>query len=720
MTFLNPFLLFGLVGAAIPLVLHLLNLKKLRTVEFSSLRFLKELQRSRIRKIKIRQLLLLLLRTLLIVFLVLSFARPALHGPFAGFGGERAHTLLMIILDDSPSMSVRDEHGLRFDQAKEAARRILATVRPGDRVVFQTLSAFAEHEPLSIAPSLDAVRRAITSANVSSVRQPMSEAVRAVRTFLTTPREPNNELYLLTDAQASLFRTTTQTGDTTPPPEAAVRTFVLHTPAQEVENAGISALRMQTQVLVPGKPVRVEATVVNHGRLPRNGLLVSGYLDGARVAQQMVDVQGGSAAQLTLDLTPKHRGPVRGYFQIEDDAFAEDNTRFFSFDVPERVAVALVGNDPRQMRFPSLALSLGGDSTATRLYTVDSAPSAVSNAVAGADVVMFCNVLSWTPAEAAQVGRLADQGRGLIFFTGPEIDEQNYARALLPVLGLLPSRKGPASTEDTSGSFLSFSHVDYDHPLLKGLLATSQQPAGARPAFVSPRFKRIAELPERGRAQRIIGLSDGRPFLNEYIVHKSHILWFAVDAGARDSDFPLTSIYAPLLHRAAAYLAGQENTAPSVTSGAPLPFSLPHYRGEIPAQVVVRSPSGLDQIAAPHVTTRGLQVEAPSAQETGIYSLLVPQQASSTLPLAYAAANVDSAESNLRPVDAPELQRFCRAVGLSTDGTSLLAVDERLEQTVAEARIGIELWRYALICAVLCALLEMVIARVPPSEVPHE
>jgi len=61
MNFLNPLVLLGMAAAAIPLILHLLNLRKLQTVEFSSLKFLKELQKTKIRNFKIKQILLLIL-----------------------------------------------------------------------------------------------------------------------------------------------------------------------------------------------------------------------------------------------------------------------------------------------------------------------------------------------------------------------------------------------------------------------------------------------------------------------------------------------------------------------------------------------------------------------------------------------------------------------------------------------------------------------------------
>jgi hypothetical protein len=52
MIFLNPAILFGLLAASIPILIHLLNLRKLKKIEFSTLTFLKELQKIRIRKVK--------------------------------------------------------------------------------------------------------------------------------------------------------------------------------------------------------------------------------------------------------------------------------------------------------------------------------------------------------------------------------------------------------------------------------------------------------------------------------------------------------------------------------------------------------------------------------------------------------------------------------------------------------------------------------------------
>nr|MBP6509743.1 BatA domain-containing protein [Candidatus Kapabacteria bacterium] len=100
MNFLNPFALIGLAAASIPVLLHLLNLRRLRTVEFSSLRFLVELQQTRVRKLKLQQILLLILRTLLIVFAIIAIARPTIPGSLPLLSST-SRSSVVILIDNS-------------------------------------------------------------------------------------------------------------------------------------------------------------------------------------------------------------------------------------------------------------------------------------------------------------------------------------------------------------------------------------------------------------------------------------------------------------------------------------------------------------------------------------------------------------------------------------------------------------------------------------------
>ncbi len=170
MIFLNPLVLFGLLAASIPVLIHLLNLRKLKRIDFSTLAFLKELQKNKIRKIKIKQLLLLALRIMIILFIVLAFARPTLKGISIGGMSSAAKTTAVFILDNTFSMSVVDNNGSYLNQAKETIKELLSQLQEGDEASLILLSnPQAYKEPNEIKPTSNLVnfRKQVDAADIS-------------------------------------------------------------------------------------------------------------------------------------------------------------------------------------------------------------------------------------------------------------------------------------------------------------------------------------------------------------------------------------------------------------------------------------------------------------------------------------------------------------------------------------------------------------------------
>jgi hypothetical protein len=84
MSLINASLLFGMGLATLPVILHLIMRSKPKRIEFPALRLLKSRKVSNSRRMQLRHLLLLILRSLIIVMLVLAIARPSL--PAARYG----------------------------------------------------------------------------------------------------------------------------------------------------------------------------------------------------------------------------------------------------------------------------------------------------------------------------------------------------------------------------------------------------------------------------------------------------------------------------------------------------------------------------------------------------------------------------------------------------------------------------------------------------------
>ena len=182
MTFLNPAFLFGLLAASIPVLIHLFNLRKLKKVEFSTLIFLKELQKNKIRKVKLKQWLLLLLRTLIILFLVFGFARPTLKSMFIG-NSSTAKTTAVFILDDTFSMSVVDAKGSYLNQEKEIALRLLSQLQDGDEVALILASDF--NKPALVTTDFSQFKKSIEPVSISNISGYLQTALIKARDCLT-------------------------------------------------------------------------------------------------------------------------------------------------------------------------------------------------------------------------------------------------------------------------------------------------------------------------------------------------------------------------------------------------------------------------------------------------------------------------------------------------------------------------------------------------------
>src|SRR3954454_7472606 len=128
-TLLAPLALAAFALLAIPIIIHLLKPKRVRTMPFSSLRWLRTSQHKLSRRIQWHQVLLFLLRAAFLSALVLALTKPIFST-----GGKHTLTERVVILDVSRSMGYEQPGGeTPFARGKKIARALLAQGLPGDR-----------------------------------------------------------------------------------------------------------------------------------------------------------------------------------------------------------------------------------------------------------------------------------------------------------------------------------------------------------------------------------------------------------------------------------------------------------------------------------------------------------------------------------------------------------------------------------------------------------
>jgi hypothetical protein len=230
-TFLHPLALVGLAAAAIPALLHLLARRVPPEAEFPPLRYLSEAERQSARRLKLRHLLLLMLRTALIALIVLAAARPLFPTQSSG-GSLHEPTALAVILDNSASSGVVVDGRPALERLRAMARGSLARATASDRLWLVLADGVAR------AGTPEALLATVDSVGVSARRLDLTAAVGAATRLVDAEPLPAREVHVVSDLQ----RTALGTGRAGVP--RGVRVLALAPSSRAPANRGVGAARV--------------------------------------------------------------------------------------------------------------------------------------------------------------------------------------------------------------------------------------------------------------------------------------------------------------------------------------------------------------------------------------------------------------------------------------------------------------------------------------------
>lgn len=702
MTFLNPLFLLGLAAAAIPLIIHLFNFRRPRKIDFSSLEFLKELQKSTMQRVRIKQILLLILRMLAIACLALAFARPTLISGLGGVLGKRASSSIAVVVDNSRSMQLRDAQGAYLEQAQELASALVDQTSSGDEVfVYTTAGSELPATPYNLSNlALDA----IADIEVQPATGNLADTWRQAAERLQDASNLNKEIYLISDLQQKTFADTARTflaGED-------VRTFLVPVGGRTHNNIAVTSVEVVSRIIEVGQPVRFEATLVNYGAEAVEGYVASVFLDGERVAQASADLDPRVPKTLSFTATPQRRGWLSGVIQIEDDDFSSDNVRHFTLHVPEVRQLLMVRGEGQRTDFLELALSpeLTRGRVAFEVDTIDEEDLPVSRP-GTYDAVILVGVRSISSGEISMLRTYIEGGGGVLFFPGESGMAEDYNNLFQAING--GRFTGFSGSTANQRPVASFDQVDLEHPLFEGVF-DRQQGFRRQVTVEDPLLYYLMNYsPANATEHTLIELSNSFPFLQEIRFGSGAMFLVSVAPDLRWSDLPQRGLFIPLIYRCMYYLTSDDAGAGDVLEvgrpGEVRIAGLPET-----ASVRVVSPGGEEFVPEQRNLLGAALLQIDETSELpGIYDVMSGDELIRRLAL-----NLDVDESDLQRLSTEEA--VSQLDGLAGSEVNVLDISgsggvSRAIEALQEQRTGIELWNVFLLFALIFLVAEMLVAK---------
>jgi len=719
--FAGPLFLVGTGLAAAPIIIHLLNRRRFKRLDWAAMEFLLRAEELNRRRIRVEQLLLLIIRTLLVLLFVLALARPYLTGAIGGGGlGEPVHRI--IVMDLSGSMQYKTGRKTVRDTGIAYAGQIIDQSGGGDELNLLLMKSPPELVHKTASGHVETVRNDLrrlavpmqTTADVVATLSALKEAIES------SPIR-HKEIYWITDCQKKTFKPedspATRDRITKMFREVGERcnlTFI-DVGQPKTKNLGIQDFELTTPVVTPNKPVHFEATIVNYGTAPEQVTVQMQVDDEEPSAGQTFTCEVRTPKAITFSCTFDRLGQHTVCVRLADgDPLPIDDERFLVVDVKKQVNVLCInGESGRRAKdnetyYVSVGLQPGTVATSgapfqprieTDLARIDLDPFAC---------VVLANVGSVSEEVAKKLEGYVADGGSLVIFLGDRVDPDAYNKLLYRNgAGILPAKLGGLLPSDDVA--VGFDPRHYKDPIIA--LFEVLPKAG----LLSVRTKRYYQLQlsavDRQAGIRIpLGFKD--PERSPAIVIKPYargtgqVALVATSADEEWTDWPGQPSFLPVLQlltydmirdrtRQVSLQVGQELTLPVRASMAGRDAWI-----QVPADATRRRPL---KVAAGTGDLNRAFLRYKETGQCGVYRLGIDGVNDELRHIC--AVNIDASEGDLAKLNRDDLAGI-----IGSDVFNYLSGTQEVDTKLLEAAVQADLYRYFFFVVLVLVVLESILA----------
>jgi len=668
MTYQNPHLLYALFAIAIPIIIHLFNFRKHKTIYFSSVRFLKKIKEENKKTSELKNILVLLSRILAISFLVIAFAKP-----YIPTNSTQNPNDILLYLDNSQSMDVDFGKGNLLNNAKSKAIEIVQAYTEENNFYLIT-NDFESRDVSNYTANL--MKLQIDKIEPSARQRSISDIIARANSIKTE----NSHLYFISDFQQNSIRINDLK-------EQKINNKISLIPManNNTKNISIDSLFTSGPVFISDNEVELHVIISNTGNEDIENEVLFLHLDNKQKSQQYINLLAKETKEIVFNFSPPSHQFINGEIKTHDSPITFDNSLFFTLTKAKKINISIIN---KEIGNKALKAIFGNDTALFNLTSM-TIKNINYNTLMRQNFIILNEVVELSSGLLSSLLSFTNNGGSLLIIPPSDLASFSSYNILLNSLGVNTINRKKENR-------LKINQFSTNHPIYNNVFSSPLEKVNY------PISNQNYVLNSKKMSTQIIGLANKEDFLSVYTSKNGCIYQFSSPLNNNYNNFTRHALFVPTLINMATssilvdrpyYIIGSNREIS--TKYINTPTNITHIKGE-----------NIDII--PTLTNKnGKQLLDPHNQivRNGIYSII-----NNNLIVDKIAFNYNNSEGITSALDTDEIQEF-----ISTNNIENISIvstkTSNLKKIIQEQETGKEYWKIALLISLICFALEIILIK---------
>ncbi|MAO71163.1 MAG: hypothetical protein CMD02_01480 [Flavobacteriales bacterium] len=667
MRYQNPQFLYFLFAIAVPIIIHLFNLRKHKTVYFSSILFLKEVKSEKRKKNKLKQLLILFSRILTISAIVFAFAKP-----FIPSKENQESSNLFIYIDNSFSMDNISKKGRLLDVAKEKGIEILENFNHQNiRIITNNFNSTE-----NLIKNKKESKDYILNIKSSSKNRKTSDILQKVESITSDPYT----LFIISDFQKISCNLNDLIDN-----DSTSKRILIPISKQTNNNISIDTCYLKSPINNSGNSNIICARIKNNSTKNEEDISINLKINDKHKTQQITSLFSNEKKEIELSFTSKDESHLNGVISIEDHPITFDDKLYFSINVSSEIKVCQI-SDLENSNIKKLY-----ENEDNIVYTHQNIQQLDYNLLNAQNLIILNNILYFSSGLIDFLETYVDNGGSICIIPAKEVDIEHY--------NLLLQNLKTNLFKSHINSQLNISKINLDHKIFNNVFSTKK----LRKDINLPSINQHYSLQNSNRVikEDIFTFENGDKFLNSYNKQKGEIYLFTSSI-SEDNSFTKHALFVTTFYNMALQSVSSDKLYYTIDKGDEIKLKTANPNLE---NIFHIKSENTDIIAEHLIEKRNQYLSSHNLIEQANHYQITQENEF----LSYISFNYSRKESNTEQFNERELQNFIKLNNIQN--TSIFLSDLNISENLNKLDKDKEYWKLFILLSLIFILIEILLIK---------